>query len=116
MAFLLEERGGEAVAEQLDQACVSTVNLSEVLAKAAERGGDPEALLRTIARTPLECVPLSVRAALTAARFRPLIKRFGLSTGDRICLALAEEIGAEVWTTDKRWGELELGVAVRVLR
>ena len=116
MAFLLNERGGEAVANVLDQACVSTVNLSEVLAKAAERGGDPEAVLRQIARTPLECAPLSVKAALRAAQLRPLTKSFGLSTGDRICLALADEIGAEAWTTDRRWGELDLGIAIRVLR
>lgn len=116
LAFLLKERGGDEVAERLDDACMSTENLAEVLSKSEERGGDAKALLAQIARMPIDVVPLSVAVALAAARLRPKTKSAGLSLGDRICLALAQERGCEAWTADKRWASLKLGVAIHLVR
>jgi PIN domain nuclease of toxin-antitoxin system len=116
LAFLLGEPGGDEVGKRLDEACMSTANLAEVLSKSEERGGDAKALLAQIARTPIEMVPLSVAGALAAARLRPKTKSAGLSMGDRICLALAQERGCEAWTADKRWATLKLGVAVHFVR
>lgn len=114
--FLLNEPGGAEVASRLDEACMSTANLAEVLSKTEERGGDAKALVAQIARTPIEMVPLSVAGALAAARMRPKTMSTGVSLGDRICLALAEERGCEAWTVDKRWASLKLGVAVHLIR
>ena len=116
LAFLLNEPGAAEVAGRLHEACMSTANLAEVLSKSEERGGDAKALLAQIARTPIEVVPLSVGGALGAARLRPKTKSAGLSLGDRICLALAQERGCEAWTADKRWTNLKLGVAVHLIR
>ena len=116
LAFLLNEPGAAKVAAHLDEACMSTANLAEVLSKSEERGGDAKALLAQIARTPIEMAPLSVSAALAAARLRPKTKSAGLSLGDRICLALAQVRGCEAWTADKRWASLKLGIAVHVIR
>jgi ribonuclease VapC len=116
LAFLLNEPGGDSVSKRLDEACMSTVNLAEVLSKTEERGGDAKALLAQIARTPIEMAPLTVAGALAAARLRPKTKSAGLSMGDRVCLALAQERGCEAWTADKRWASLKLGVAVHLVR
>jgi ribonuclease VapC len=43
-------------------------------------------------------------------------KRYGLSLGDRACLALAIERKAKVYTTDRNWKNLDLGIAVEVIR
>lgn len=116
LAFLLNEPGGADVASRLDEAAMSTANLAEVLGKSEERGGDARALLAQIARTPIEMVPLSVTGALAAARLRPKTKPAGLSLGDRICLALAQQRGREAWTADERWAGLKLGVAIHLVR
>ncbi len=116
LAFLLNEPGGAEVSSRLDEACISTANLAEVLSKSEERGGDAKALLSQIARTPIEVAPLSVGVALAAARLRPRTKTSGLSLGDRICLALAQERRCEAWTADKRWASLKLGIAVHLIR
>lgn len=116
LAFLLNELGANDVAARLDEAVISSANLAEVLSKAEERGGDAVALLSQIARTPVNVVPLSVATALGAARLRGKTKALGLSLGDRICLALAEELGCEAWTADKRWASAKLEVAIRLIR
>lgn len=116
LAFLLGEPGAAEVAGGLDQACISTANLAEVLSKTEERGGDAKTMLVQIARTPIDVVPLSVGVALAAARLRPKTKSAGLSLGDRICLALAQERGCEAWTADKRWKTAQTGVAVHLIR
>jgi ribonuclease VapC len=40
----------------------------------------------------------------------------GLSLGDRACLALALALGAPVYTSDKSWKKLNLGLRIQVIR
>jgi ribonuclease VapC len=40
----------------------------------------------------------------------------GLSLGDRACLALAIALEAPVYTTDRLWKKLKLGIPINVLR
>jgi PIN domain nuclease of toxin-antitoxin system len=41
---------------------------------------------------------------------------YGLSLGDRACLALAIQRKATVYTTDAAWKKLNLGIEVEVIR
>jgi len=43
-------------------------------------------------------------------------KPFGLSLGDRACLALATHLDLPVLTADKIWAQLDIGVPVRLIR
>jgi len=45
-----------------------------------------------------------------------MTRHLGLSLGDRCCLALAKELGADVYTAERKWAGLDLGVTVRVIR
>ena len=45
------------------------------------------------------------------AQTRPL----GLSLGDRACLAMALELKPSVYTADKSWKKLNLGIAIHVI-
>lgn len=56
--------------------------------------------------------------ALAAATMYGVGKPFGLSLGDRLCLALGQRLGAEVVTADVVWlGVAEaLGLRVNVIR
>ncbi len=57
---------------------------------------------------------LAVQAALMAAVTKP----FGLSMGDRICLALARRTGLPALTADRSWLQVQtaLGVTVEAIR
>jgi hypothetical protein len=54
--------------------------------------------------------------ALLAASLVTSTKEFGLSLGDRACLALAMSRGLPVLTTESRWERVALPVDVRLIR
>lgn len=117
LAFLFREDGCDRVAPLLARACVSAVNLSEVLGRFARQGCDPRvALARLHAATRLELVPFDrVQAAVTAALI-PVTAHLGLSLGDRACLALAMCRKLPAVTADREWARLDIGVEIQVIR
>jgi PIN domain nuclease of toxin-antitoxin system len=61
-------------------------------------------------------VAFSEGQALEAGSLVAQTREFGLSLGDRACLALAIDRKATVYTTDRAWAELGLGIRVEVIR
>ena len=116
LANMLQEPGGEVLGNLTEDFRLSTMNLGEIVSRLAERGQPREVVHRAVAPLFANCVELSVSQAVQAGRWRQETKRFGLSMGDRICLALGHELGATVLTMDRAWADLDLGVTVRVVR
>ena len=88
MAVLREEPGAAGVEAVLDDAAISTVNLSEVQAKLVERGSPPEAAWSWLVDLDLDVIDFDASQARVAGDLRPLTRAHGLSFGDRACLAL----------------------------
>jgi ribonuclease VapC len=116
LAVLFEERGAEVVREVVTGALVSAVNYSEVVSKALDRERSLDAALTALAQMPFAVVPHDLGLARRTGELRPLTKRFGLSVGDRACLALAERERCPAYTTDRDWASLKLGIDIRVIR
>ncbi len=116
LAFLYREKGADKVAAVADKACISAVNLSEVLGRFARDGHDPVKVLGQIASTALEVVPFGAQQAALTAAMVPATSRYGLSLGDRACLALAASRGIPVLTADRAWAGLNLDIAIRLIR
>ena len=116
IAFLRKEPGGDLVLPELPGAMISTVNLSEVLAKAAEAPKGFQAAKAAIKGLQLRVVPFDEEQAVIAAGLRPVTRELGLSLGDRCCLALGLTAEVPVFTTDRDWAKLRLGVAIRLIR
>jgi len=119
LAYLWQEPGHETVAQRIEQTTVmmSSVNLSEVLSRAADKGMGPSAMAALQAALPFEIIPFDRAQAQTAASLRPPTKALGLSLGDRACLALAIERQAVALTADRVWQALEIeGLSVELLR
>lgn len=53
---------------------------------------------------------------MTIGDLRPATRTLGLSLGDRACLALAIELGAELYTTDAALARAEVAIAVTNVR
>jgi len=101
----------------LPTASIGTVNLTEVISKLCERGVPPEAAMEAVQCLGVEIVVHSVEHALRAGGLRPTTKAFGLSLGDRACLALGRERNARVITAERHWDErVEAVVGVRIQR
>ncbi len=89
------------------------------------RGGDPYVLRGAAAQgerlreeLPVVFVPVDEDLALQAALMASVTRPFGLSLGDRICLALARRTGLPALTADRSWLEVagSLGVTVEMVR
>ena len=116
LAFLFRETGHERVTPHLGSACISAVNLAEVLVRFARDGHDPAAVLEPIQALRLEVVPYGEVDAVLSAGLLSRTSMRGLSLGDRACLALAAARGIPALTADRTWLELDVGVAVESVR
>ena len=96
---------------------MSTVNLAEVVTKYVLRGFAAQGE-RLRDELPVVFVPVDEDLALQAAFMVAVTKPFGLSLGDRICLALARRTGLPALTADRSWTEVAgpLGVTVELIR
>ena len=116
LALLNAESGSQEVAERLSEAAVSAVNLSEVVAKLSERGIPESEIRSALDGLGLEIVAFDKTMAYRAGLLRQATRSLGLSLGDRACLALALQVEAPVFTTDRSWKTLRIGVRVRTIR
>lgn len=120
LAYLFDEPGAEAVAEALTGgASMSTVNLSEVLAKLEDHGISADVALNDLTHRgivdTIDFVDFTLPLAEEASRLRAATRGIGLSLGDRACLALAKASGLPAVTADSSWAAVP-GVTVRLIR
>jgi ribonuclease VapC len=116
LAVYFNERGAEEVQAALPGAILSSVNYSEVVGKALERGEAADRAFRKLASMGLHVVAHDVRLARRTGELRPLTRHLGMSLGDRACLALAERERLPAMTADRSWQSLPLAIDVRVIR
>jgi PIN domain nuclease of toxin-antitoxin system len=117
LALLFREPGHETVAEACP-AAISAANLSEVVAKLMDRGVPALDATSVQFDADLQVIPVSETIALDAGTLRSVTRPFGLSLGDRLCLATAQAHGLSVLTADSAWQSLseELGIAITNIR
>ena len=116
LASAFDEPGKLDLSEVLDDAAISTVNFTEILTKLLELGVSDTDAMKFAKPIEAICQLLTVGQAMLAGLWRPATRLRSLSLGDRCCLALGLDLGAEVYTTDRAWVGLDLGVRVRVIR
>jgi PIN domain nuclease of toxin-antitoxin system len=118
LAALFDEPGGDYVFDVLSDAHISVVNLSEVYATLLDGGATFEEAQAIVIPLPLRIRSFRSDHALQAARMRPLTKRFGLSLGDRACIAHAIINDMPVLTSDRRMAEAKetVGIDIHMIR
>jgi len=104
------------VAEQLENAAISSVNLSEVIQQSIRRSVEVAGMREDLEELGLAILPFTADDAGSAANLWPVTRRLGLSFGDRACLALARRLALPVITADKVWSQLDIGIPVHVIR
>ena len=103
LALIFREKGADYVRDRLPLCRISAVNLAEVASILSDRGmPDAEAAVLVHA-TGVDCVPFDARQALASAGLRRKTRAFGLSLGDRACLALADTGKLTALTADRIW-------------
>ncbi len=117
MVVINREAGADKLTPQiLSNATASTVNLAEVYGKLLQRGFTPEHAWTAANGTIQEAVPFTAEHAKTAGDLVAETRALGLSLGDRACLALGISLHAPVYTADRSWKNLKVGVRIHVIR
>ncbi len=104
LVLLSMEEGHEVVDENLENAIVSSVSLSEIITVLAQKGLKHEDVAQSLKDTFPQIEEFNAAQAIIAASFvEP-----ELSFGDRACLALAKYKNIPILTANKAWQELKL--------
>jgi len=116
LAAMFQETGADRVDALLSRAALSSVNLSETLAKLADRGVDMSIAATAVERLNIDIIPFDAIQARVCAELRLPTRAAGLSLGDRACIALGMMLGATIVTADRPWASLDLGVPMIFIR
>jgi ribonuclease VapC len=117
LAVLFQEHGAEKMTDELmESAVVSAVNLAEVQSKLVKMGHPAEDAWSDALLLKSDPEPFTADHAKIAGSLIATTAKYGLSLGDRSCLALAISLQAPVYTTEQTWRNLKLGVPIHVIR
>lgn len=116
LALLNEEPGKDLVEEALGDCSISAVNYCELIGKLIDAGVPDDDARHTVDLLNIEIVDFDAKLALRAASLCLATKRFGLSLGDRCCLALGIARKATVLTSERNWSKLKIGAKVKLIR
>jgi ribonuclease VapC len=116
LAYLMNEPGGDTIEPILSLSILSAVNAAEVTTKLIRNGLEPREAAELVRELDCVLVPVDASIGLRAGELAAITQQNGLSLGDRICLALAEQEGLTALTTDHGWIELGLDIKVSLIR
>lgn len=112
----------------IPNAVMSAANWSEFVQKCLQKGVDTQGMREELEASGLRIVPVTAAQAEIAASLWQKYKAFGLSLGDRLCIALALETQTSkpdgrrkartitLYTTDRIWITLNLDVKTTCIR
>ena len=115
IAILNNEPYEEWVLDLLEGAIIGAVNWAEVWTKLHEFGLAEDSRLETLFGLLAPIKPFTQAQAQLAGDLRPLTRHLGLSLGDRACLALGIEAGADVYTAEHAWSRIDVGCKVHLI-
>ena len=116
LALLHGEPGAALIQTLTLDAVLSSVNASEVQTRLVRKGADPKRAWESVTASVQTVVPFDAAMAEAAGTLASKTQPYGLSLGDRACLALAMALKAPVYTADRAWAQLQIDVAIHLIR
>lgn len=119
LAVFNQEPCDPKIPELFDNAVITTFNLAEAVSSVLiKKGGDVNKVWSFIGNFVQNHYSLDDDLSYVALAITSISKQYGLSLGDRYCLALAKVLQIPVYTADKIWKELEepLNIKIHLIR
>nr|WP_281397037.1 type II toxin-antitoxin system VapC family toxin [Sphingobium boeckii] len=116
ICLIRSEPGSDIVMQALPESCISAVNLAEVISKISDLDMDRTLIESVVATLDLDVIAFGAGDAHDTGLLREPSRQFGLSLGDRACLALTARLNATALTTDRAWANLNHIAQVKLLR
>lgn len=115
IAIAKGERYDSALLPVIDGGSMSAVNFAEVITRLIDLGVDPVSQRVQAAFSLLGAIePFTEVQARLAGELRRLGQH--VSLGDRACMALAIDTGADLYTADREWAGYPIGARVHLIR
>ncbi|HLX54108.1 MAG TPA: type II toxin-antitoxin system VapC family toxin [Aquella sp.] len=115
LAIINDEPGSEIAQKHISNACMCTINIAEVVTYLVRNGYTNDTDIHRIVNL-IKPISFDEQVAVMAGKMISLTKKFGLSLGDRSCLATAKQLNLPVYTADRKWSELAKQVGVQVIQ
>ena len=118
IALLKSEPYSEKLKEVLPFSVMSTINVAEVAKYFVEKHNIAISVIKSAIESNLyEVIPFDAEQAYISAELITITKKYGLSIGDRACLALGMTKGYPVYTADKIWANLNIpNLSINIIR
>jgi PIN domain nuclease of toxin-antitoxin system len=100
----------------LESAVVCSVNLAEAQGKLVGRGMNSEAASSAILDLIGVVIDFDRPLAILTGSLTAQTQLAGLSLGDRACLATGMRMNVPVYTADRAWRGLKLGIEIHLIR
>ncbi|RFC61788.1 PIN domain-containing protein [Fulvimarina endophytica] len=115
LAYAFAERGATKVERWIDAgAAVSTLTVQEAVSKLCQSGASRDEAEDLILSLGLVVHALHLDLAFSAGAMFDLTKPYGLSHGDRACLALGQKLSVPVVTADKAWSKVAADLELKI--
>ena len=106
-----KEKGYEVIKQHMKNAIISSVNIAEVYKYCIEvQNLSEEDCKNLIKLSGIKIIEFCEEQALITAKIIKKTKQYGLSLGDRACIALAMLKNYPVLTCDKIWQKVDLDI------
>jgi PIN domain nuclease of toxin-antitoxin system len=111
IALFAKEKGYEFIKKHMKDAIISSVNIAEVYKYCLETQNltDDEAK-NLIKLLDIKIIDFNNEQALLTATLVSKTKKYGLSLGDRACIALAMLGENSIMTCDTIWKQVDVGI------
>ena len=111
IVLFAKELGYESIRHYMKSAIISSVNIAEVYKYCIEAQNLIEDDCRDLIKlSGIKIIDFCEEQALITAKIIKQTKQYGLSLGDRSCIALAMFKDYPVLTCDKIWQKVDLGI------
>lgn len=113
IAYIGKESGYNEVQSIIDRASINMVTYTEIISFYARKGVD-NILLKKICKY-LDIIGINEEISFNAGIMIKISQEYGLSLGDRICLATATHFHLPIYTADKIWLNLAAKLDVNII-
>jgi PIN domain nuclease of toxin-antitoxin system len=111
IALFAKETGYEFIKKHMKEGIISSVNIAEAYKYCIETQGLTEDEAKNLIKlSDIKIIEFTNEQALISAGLIKKTKQYGLSLGDRACIALAIDGKHSIITCDKIWQQIDVGI------
>ncbi|WP_341748898.1 type II toxin-antitoxin system VapC family toxin [Candidatus Tisiphia endosymbiont of Sialis lutaria] len=115
IALLKKEPGYKILEDVIASSSIASINLSELVSVLTRSNIAENEIDIIVADIVPEIIPFCENIAIKTGKLSRLTKDYGLSLGDRACIATGCYYNMEIYTTDKIWLKVADNITTKII-